>query len=92
MSAPAYMIRATPGGSSRDTYATFRMRQALRIIPKKTAAEVWAALSLATRQQACTGALGISGLDLYAKGWDDIPPRDRMRIGSELRRVAGALA
>lgn len=91
MSAPTYLIRQTPGGSSRDTFATYRMRQALRIIPRKTAGEVWASLPLATRQRLCTDALGHAGLELYALAWGDIPARERMRIGSEARRVAVAL-
>ncbi len=91
MSAPVYMFRPTPGGSSRDTHTTYRMRQALGIIPAQSPAETWASLPLATRQQACTRALGHRGLDLYALAWDDIPARDRLRVGAEARRMVEGL-
>lgn len=91
MSGPSYMIRPTPGGSSRDTYATFRMRQALRVIPRSSAAEVWAAQPMATRQRLAHEACGMRGLDLYALAWDAIPARDRMLIGAAARRMAEGL-
>lgn len=91
MTAPAYMIRPTPAGSSRDTYATFRMRQALRIIPAPSPAESWAALPLATRQAACTQALGHRGLDVFALAWESIEARDRLRVASAARRMVEGL-
>lgn len=92
MSGPGYMFRQTPGGSSRDTYTTFRMRQRLGIAPRPAPAERWAGLSLATRQQLCTAAVGMRGLDLYALAWDEIAPRDRLRIVAEASRMAEGLA
>lgn len=91
MSGPAYMIRPTPGGSSRDTYATFRMRQALRIIPAPSPAETWAALPLATRQAACLRALGHRGVDVFALAWESIPARERIKVGAEARRMVEGL-
>lgn len=92
MSAPAYMFRPTPGGaSSRDTFTTYRMRQALGVIAKPSAADEWAHMPMAQRQRLATDALGMAGLEVYALAWADIHPRDRMRIGAEARRVAQVL-
>lgn len=92
MSAPRYMLRQTPGGTSRDTYATFRMRQALGIVPRPAPSENWSHMPLATRQALCSEAIGVRGLELYALAWADIPARDRARIVAAAVRQAEGLA
>ena len=93
MSAPIYMIRPTPAGSSRDTFATYRMRQATGAAPADpSASETWARMPIAARQWLAVGALGSRGLDVVGKAWADIEPRDRLRIGSEARRIAARLS
>ena len=91
MTAPAHYIRPTPAGSSRDTFATLRMREALRIAPKPTPAEHWASLPMATRQALASQALGIRGLDVFALSWDSIGGHDRLRIIAAASRLAAGL-
>lgn len=91
MTAPAHYIRQTPGGSARDTFATLRMREALRVNVRPTPAEHWSHMPLSTRQALCTEAVGIRGLDLFALGWDAIGGHDRMRIIAAASRLAAGL-
>ena len=68
------------------------MRKRLRGAPKVDgAAEVWAALPIATRQSLAMRAFGIPGLEVCKKAWTDLQPHERIKIGCEARRIAGAL-
>jgi len=69
------------------------MRQRLRgnEARQQSAADIWSHLPLATRQAFCSEALGINGLEVYKRAWEDIPPPLRIKIGATARRLVERL-